>query len=157
MIGEQATTEQPAPEDVLSAAVAADLNAAGLTHDGQPVTAEVHHVVDLELRDLATPRVIVVPRATERWALSRATDQLDVGIDVAVVARCRPEQSEAVGSLLALAAVAERAMNRRRPTGTDARWMASQRDPLYDPVALRMHRKFVAVLSLMYYVTEQVR
>ena len=133
-------------------AVVAELNA---TTFSQPITAIRSYLPRVELADLKTLRVTVVPSSVTVSAASRSQTQRDVAIDVAVQKKLGQEQNVSLDPLLALAEeIAEHFRAKRLDSFPGALCVKTEFKPIYAPEHIEQLRTFTSVLSLTFRVIE---
>lgn len=133
-------------------AVAAELSAATFS---QPITVARAYLPRVELADLKTLRVTVVPSGVIVATVSRNQTQRDVAIDVAVQKKLGQEQNEALDPLLALAEeIAEHFRGKRLDSFPDAAWVKTEFKPIYAPEHIEQLRTFTSVLTLTFRVIQ---
>lgn len=97
--------------------------------------------------------VTVVPRSVTSSMLDRATDEHDVGVDVAIQQHFEPQVDvQDIDDQVALVAEIRAFLNRKAMAG--ASWVGTQSNPIYSPDHLREMRVFTSVLKLSYKVLE---
>jgi DNA-binding XRE family transcriptional regulator len=133
-------------------AVAAELSAATFS---QPIAVARAYLPRVELADLKTLRVTVVPSGIIVATASRGQTQRDVAIDVAVQKKLGQEQNEALDPLLALAEeIAEHFRGKRLDSFPDAAWVKTEFKPIYAPEHIEQLRTFTSVLTLTFRVIQ---
>lgn len=133
-------------------AVIAELNA---TTFSQPVTAIRSYLPRVELADLKSLKVTVVPSSVTVAAASRSQTQRDVAIDVAVQKKLGQEQNVSLDPLLALAEeIAEHFRAKRLDSFPGALCVKTEFKPIYAPEHIEQLRTFTSVLSLTFRVIE---
>ena len=133
-------------------AVAAELSAATFS---QPITVARAYLPRVELADLKTLRVTVVPSGVTVATASRNQTQRDVAIDVAVQKKLGQEQNEVLDPLLALAEeIAEHFRGKRLDSFPDAAWVKTEFKPIYAPDHIEQLRTFTSVLTLTFRVIQ---
>jgi len=133
-------------------AVVAELNA---TTFSQPITAIRSYLPRVELADLKTLKVTVVPSSVTVVAASRSQTQRDVAIDVAVQKKLGQEQNVSLDPLLALAEeIAEHFRAKRLDSFPGALCVKTEFKPIYAPEHIEQLRTFTSVLTLTFRVIE---
>ena len=133
-------------------AVVAELNA---TTFSQPITAIRSYLPRVELADLKTLKVTVVPSSVTVAAASRSQTQRDVAIDVAVQKKLGQEQNVSLDPLLALAEeIAEYFRAKRLDSFPGALCVKTEFKPIYAPEHIEQLRTFTSVLTLTFRVIE---
>lgn len=133
-------------------AVVAELDA---TTFSQPITAIRSYLPRVELADLKTLKVTVVPSSVTVAAASRSQTQRDVAIDVAVQKKLGQEQNVSLDPLLALAEeIAEHFRAKRLDSFPGALCVKTEFKPIYAPEHIEQLRTFTSVLSLTFRVIE---
>lgn len=133
-------------------AVTAELSAATFS---QPIAVARAYLPCVELADLKTLRVTVVPSGVIVATASRGQIQRDVAIDVAVQKKLGQEQNEALDPLLALAEeIAEHFRGKRLDSFPDAAWVKTEFKPIYAPEHIEQLRTFTSVLTLTFRVIQ---
>ncbi len=107
----------------------------------------------MDLADLKTLRVTVVPSGVIVATASRNQTQRDVAIDVAVQNKLAHEQNADLDPLLTLAEeIAEHFRGKRLDSFPDAAWVKTEFKPIYAPEHLEQLRTFTSVLTLTFRV-----
>jgi DNA-binding XRE family transcriptional regulator len=133
-------------------AVAVELSAATFS---QSITVARAYLPRVELADLKTLRVTVVPSGVTVATASRGQTQRDVAIDVAVQKKLGQEQNEALDPLLALAEeIAEHFRGKRLDSFPDAAWVKTEFKPIFAPEHIEQLRTFTSVLTLTFRVIQ---
>ncbi len=133
-------------------AVVAALNAATFS---QPITAARSYLPRVELADLKTLKVTVVPSSVSIVTASRGQTQRDVAIDVAVQKKLAHEQNADLDPLLTLAEeIAEHFRGKRLDSFPDAAWVKTEFKPIYAPEHIEQLRTFTSVLTLTFRVIQ---
>ncbi|RLS59551.1 MAG: hypothetical protein DWH91_00080 [Planctomycetota bacterium] len=133
-------------------AVIAELNA---TTFSQPIAATRSYLSRVELADLKTLKVTVVPSSVTVAAASRTQTQRDVVIDVAVQKKLGQEQNVSLDPLLALAEeIAEHFRAKRLDSFPGALCVKTEFKPIYSPEHIEQLRTFTSVLTLTFRVIE---
>jgi DNA-binding XRE family transcriptional regulator len=133
-------------------AVAAELSAATFS---QSIAVARAYLPRIELADLKTLRVTVVPSGVIVATASRNQTQRDVAIDVAVQKKLGQEQNEALDPLLALAEeIAEHFRGKRLDSFPDAAWVKTEFKPIYALEHIEQLRTFTSVLTLTFRVIQ---
>lgn len=133
-------------------AVVAALNAATFS---QPITVARSYLPRVELADLKTLKVTVVPSSVTVAAASRSQTQRDVAIDVAVQKKLGQEQNLSLDPLLALAEeIAEHFRAKRLDSFPGALCVKTEFKPIYAPEHIEQLRTFTSVLTLTFRVIE---
>lgn len=133
-------------------AVIAELNA---TTFSQPITSIRSYLPRVELADLKTLKVTVVPSSVTVAAASRSQTQRDVAIDVAVQKKLGQEQNVSLDPLLALAEeIAEHFRAKRLDSFPGALCVKTEFKPIYAPEHIELLRTFTSVLTLTFRVIE---
>lgn len=133
-------------------AVVAELD---VTTFSQPITAIRSYLPRVELADLKTLKVTVVPSSVTVAAASRSQTQRDVAIDVAVQKKLGQEQNVSLDPLLALAEeVAEHFRAKRLDSFPGALCVKTEFKPIYAPEHIEQLRTFTSVLTLTFRVIE---
>lgn len=134
----------------IAAAVVAELNGTSSPLAGQ-ATAARHYLPQLDLIQLASLAVSVVPRSMEHTRISRASVQSDVQIDIAVQKKLTSGDNAEVDALMGLVEAVD-AFLCGRPLAlcSGALWLSSKHEPIYAPEHLDDHRVFTSVLTLTY-------
>lgn len=133
-------------------AVVAELNA---TTFSQPITAFRSYLPRVELAELKTLKVTVVPSNVTVVAASRSQTQRDVAIDVAVQKKLGQEQNVSLDPLLALAEeIAEHFWAKRLDSFPGALCVKTEFKPIYAPEHIEQLRTFTSVLTLTFRVIE---
>lgn len=133
-------------------AVVAELNA---TTFSQPITAIRSYLPRVELADLKTLKVTVVPSSVTVAAASRSLTQRDVAIDVAVQKKLGQEQNVSLDPLLALAEeIVEHFRAKRLDSFPGALCVKTEFKPIYAPEHIEQLRTFTSVLTLTFRVIE---
>ncbi len=133
-------------------AVVAELNAATFS---LPVTATRSYLPRVELADLKTLKVTVVPSSVSVVTASRGQVQQDVAIDVAVQQKLNSEQNADLDPLLALAEeIAAHFQGKRLASLPEAVWMKTEFKPIYAPEHIEQLRTFTSVLTLAFRVID---
>ena len=133
-------------------AVVAELNA---TTFSQPLTATRAYLPRVELADLKTLKVSVVPSSLTVTAASRTQIQRDVAIDVAVQQKLAAEQNAVLDPLLALAEeIAEHFRAKRLDSLPGALCVQTEFKPIYAPEHIEQLRTFTSVITLTFRVIE---
>lgn len=131
-------------------AVVAELNA---TTFSQPITATRAYLPRVELADLKTLKVTVVPSSLTVTAASRTQTQRDVAIDVAVQQKLAAEQNAALDPLLVLAEeIAEHFRAQRLDSLPGALCVQTEFKPIYAPEHIEQLRTFTSVVTLTFRV-----
>jgi hypothetical protein len=131
-------------------AVVAELNAATFS---LPVIATRSYLPRVELANLKTLQVTVVPSRLVVAAASRGQTQQDVAIDIAVQQKPPSEQNADLDPLLALAEeIAAHFRGRRLDSFPDALWVKTEFKPIFAPEHLDQLRTFTSVLTLTFRV-----
>lgn len=123
------------------------LNATVFTED---FTATRQYLPRFDLDNLKTLAVTVVPRTLETAMLTRARDQHEIAVDVAVQQRVNAEDNDTIDALLNLVQQIADALN--RTTLDDYVWQGTVNDPIYAPDHLYEKRVFTSVLTVTYRV-----
>lgn len=133
-------------------AVVAALNAATFS---QPIAAARSYLPRVELADLKTLKVTVVPSSVSIITASRGQTQRDVAIDVAVQKKLAHEQNADLDPLLTLAEeIAEHFRGKRLDSFPDAAWVKTEFKPIYAPEHIEQLRTFTSVLTLTFRVIQ---
>ncbi|TXG97029.1 MAG: hypothetical protein E6R08_07915 [Nevskiaceae bacterium] len=133
-------------------AVVAELNA---TTFSQPITAIRSYLPRVELADLKTLKVTVVPSSVTVAAASRSQTQRDVAIDVAVQKKLGQEQNVSLDPLLALSEeIAEHFRTKRLDSFPGALCVKIEFKPIYAPEHIEQLRTFTSVLTLTFRVID---
>lgn len=133
-------------------AVVAALNAATFS---QPIAAARSYLPRVELADLKTLKVTVVPSSVSIVTASRGQTQRDVAIDVAVQKKLANEQNADLDPLLTLAEeIAEHFRGKRLDSFPDAAWVKTEFKPIYAPEHIEQLRTFTSVLTLTFRVIQ---
>ena len=133
-------------------AVVAELNA---TTFSQPIAAVRSYLPRVELADLKTLKVTVVPSSVTVVAASRSQTQRDVAIDVAVQKKLGQEQNVSLDPLLALAEeIVEHFRAKRLDSFPGALCVKTEFKPIYAPEHIEQLRTFTSVLTLTFRVIE---
>lgn len=133
-------------------AVVVELNA---TTFSQPIAAARSYLPRVELADLKTLKVTVVPSNVTVAAASRSQTQRDVAIDVAVQKKLGQEQNVSLDPLLALAEeIAEHFRAKRLDSFPGALCVKTEFKPIYAPEHIEQIRTFTSVLTLTFRVIE---
>ncbi len=129
-------------------AVVAALNAAAFS---QPIAAARSYLPRVELADLKTLKVTVVPSSVSVVTASRGQTQRDVAIDVAVQKKLAREQNADLDPLLILAEeIAEHFRGKRLDSFPDAVWVKTEFKPIYAPEHIEQLRTFTSVVTLTF-------
>ncbi len=121
----------------------------------QPIVVTRSYLPRVELADLKTLRVTVVPSSVLVVTASRGQTQRDVSIDVAVQKKLVNEQNADLDPLLALAEeIAEHFRGNRLDSFPDAAWVKTEFKPIYAPDHIDQHRTFTSVLTLTFRVIQ---
>ena len=132
--------------------VVAELNAATFS---LPVTATRSYLPRVELANLKTLQITVVPSSLVVATASRGQSQHDVAIDIAVQQKLGSEQNADLDPLLALAEeIAAHFRGRRLDSFPDALWVKSEFKPIFAPEHLDQLRTFTSVLTLTFRVIQ---
>ncbi len=132
--------------------VVAELNAATFS---LPVTATRSYLPRVELANLKTLQVTVVPSSLVVATASRGQTQHDVAIDIAVQQKLASEQNVDLDPLLALAEeIAAHFRGRRLDSFPDALWVKTEFKPIFAPEHLDQLRTFTSVLTLTFRVIQ---
>lgn len=144
---------QPIP-DVLAEGVAAIIDAAGLTYEGNPVTATSATVVRWPRKALADLKVVAVPYSDDQTILDRARDMNEIVVHVAVTRQCDPDDADAVKALSTLKDQIKAALRKQALPGdaAGAKWKGARTREPYDPAMLHQQRVYLAILELTYVV-----
>ena len=135
-------------------AVVTALNAGGFA---QPFTAVRLYRPQFELKDMSVLHVTVVPRGLVIQTASRAIDQHDYQIDVAVQKRLGTENTAEIDSLMALVEqIADRFRHKVLETDPEACWVKSENAPVYAPEHLGQLRQFTSVLTFTFRVMRSI-
>jgi hypothetical protein len=136
----------------IAEAVVAELNA---TTFSLPVTATRSYLPRVELAQLKTLQVTVVPSSLVVATASRGQSQQDVAIDIAVQHKPPGEQTADLDPLLALAEeIGEHFRGRRLDSFPDALWVKTEFKPIFAPEHLDQFRAFTSVLTLTFRVIQ---
>jgi len=131
-------------------AVVTSLNAGTFS---QPFTAQRKYVPAVDLADLATLHVTVVPRAVAITTATRDSSYFDCTVDVGIQQKVDPDQ---VAELDALVNLAEELVDhlrlRRLDSYPGAVWMSITHEPVFAPEHLDQERAFTSVISVTYRV-----
>ena len=131
-------------------AVVTELNA---TTFSQPLTAMRSYLPRVELAELRTLKVTVVPSSITVVSASRSQVQRDVAIDVAVQQKLGQEQNAMLDPLLALAEeIAEHFRAKRLDTFPLAACIKTEFKTIYAPEHIENLRTFTSVLTLTFRV-----
>lgn len=131
-------------------AVAAKLNA---TAFAQPFTAEVVYRPIFDLKNLATLKVSVVPRAVSFGVASRQTGSRQVQVDIGIQRKLSDETE--IGALLDLVEAITLCfgVGRRLPDCAEALCIGIENEPVYAPEHIERYRQFTSVVTLSFEVT----
>jgi len=133
-------------------AVVAALNSATFS---QPIAATRSYLPRVELTELKSLKVTVVPSSVSVVTLSRGQTQRDVAIDVAVQKKLAHEQNADLDPLLTLAEeIAEHFRDQRLDSFPDAAWVKTEFKPIYAPEHIEQLRTFTSVLTLTFRVIQ---
>ena len=131
-------------------AVVTELNA---TTFSQPLTAMRSYLPRVELAELRTLKVTVVPSSITVVSASRSQVQRDVAIDVAVQQKLGQEQNAMLDPLLALAEeIAEHFRAKRLDNCPGALCIKTEFKTIYAPEHIENLRTFTSVLTLTFRV-----
>lgn len=133
--------------DIADAVVAA-LNGGTFS---QPVAAERHYQPKFELSEMTDLKVSVVPRGLLSKTLDRGRDSFDYQIDLAVQQKTDMTPA-ALDALMGLVEEIADRFRRQPLSGTDARCVEVENDPVYSPEHLESLRQFTSVLTLTFRV-----
>lgn len=132
-------------------AVVAELNAATFV-PAFDVTRE--YVPAVELPDLATLRVVVVPKGRADEPTSRTTAattyQVDIGVQKKLPVGAAEMKAEADALMLLVQKIVE-FLNRRRPTAAGVAWVSTENDPIFLPEHIDEFRQFTSVITVSYH------
>lgn len=128
-------------------------------------TAERRYLPDVNLPDVPAaaadpPLVTVVPRADDVTVLTRREQQEEIQIDIAVRKRLpegvKPESDAARTIIDGLIELCRDIALSFQPgeigSGTDAEWLGTKIDPVFDRDSLRDNRVFFCVITATYRV-----
>jgi hypothetical protein len=133
-------------------AVAAELSAATFS---QPIAVTRAYLPRVELADLKTLRVTVVPSGVIVATASRNQTLRDVAINVAVQKKLAHEQNADLDPLLTLAEeIAEHFPEKRLDSFPNAAWVKTEFKPIYAPEHIEQLRTFTSVLTLTFRVIQ---
>ena len=131
-------------------AVVATLNVATLS---QPVTATRAYLPRVEVSELKTLKVTVVPSSVVNASASRSQSQQDIAIDVAIQQKLGNEQNATLDPLLALAEeIADLFRSKRLDTFPLALCIKTEFKTIYAPEHIENLRTFTSVLTLTFRV-----
>lgn len=133
-------------------AVVAALNS---TTFSLPISATRSYLPRVELADLKTLKVTVVPSSVSVVTASRGRTQQDVAIDVAVQQKLTGEDNADLDPLLAIAEeIAAHFQGKRLDSFPDAAWVKTEFKPIYAPEHIEQLRTFTSVLTLTFRVIQ---
>lgn len=136
----------------IAEAVVAALNAATFS---QSITAMRSYLPRVELADLKTLKVTVVPSSVSVVTASRGQTQRDVAIDVAVQKKLANEENSDLDPLLTLAEeIAEHFRGKRLDSFPDAAWVKTEFKPIYAPEHIEQLRTFTSVMTFTFRVIQ---
>ena len=122
---------------------------------GQTFTAERTYDTTLDLKDAGTLHVTVVPKAVGQEAASRAADQADYAIDVAVRKKPASVSKAELDPLVTLVEEISTFFRRRRLAALPGAWCISTPiEPVFAPEHLREYGQFTSILGLTFRVVE---
>lgn len=128
-------------------AVVAELNGASFA---EPFTAERRALPGRELKDLATLRVTVVPKAVEINGASRSASAHDYQVDIGVQKKLGSDLEAETAEMLDLVeSIADHLRRRNLPMAV---WVRTVNEPVYAPEHLAEQRTFTSVLTVTYRV-----
>jgi len=131
-------------------AVVASLNGAAFS---QPVTAERKYLPAVDLAELATLHVTVVPRAVSITTATRDSSYFDCTIDVGVQKKVNPDDLAELDALVNLAQeIVDHLRMRQLDAMPYAAWLSIANDPVFAPEHLDQERAFTSVVSVTYRV-----
>lgn len=143
--------------DDIAVAIAAELNAA--VEDDEfsfEFEAAVEMLPSLDLKDLNSLHVTIVPAGLESANLTRSTCADDMTVDVAIQQRIDPNDLNDEVQALAAKAGELVAFLRRLALSTvvSARWFKLEQSPIYAVDHLRDHHVFTSVIRTAYRVEQ---
>jgi hypothetical protein len=131
-------------------AVVASLNAASFS---QAFTAQRKYLPAVELADLVTLHVTVVPRAVAITTATRDSSYFDCTIDVGIQKKVDPDENGELDALVNLAEeVVDHLRMRKLDTMPQTAWMSITHEPVFAPEHLDQERAFTSVVSVTYRV-----
>ncbi|WP_437226022.1 hypothetical protein SH661x_004365 [Planctomicrobium sp. SH661] len=134
----------------VAAAIVSELNAATFS---LPFTAVRSYLPRVELAELKTLTVTVVPSGLSVVTASRGQTQQEVGIDVAVQQKLSGEDNIDLDPLLALAEeIAVHFRGKRLDSFPNAIWVKTEFKPIYAPEHIDQLRTFTSVQTLTFRV-----
>lgn len=132
-------------------AVVAALNAETFV---PPFVATREYVPAIELSDLETLRVAVVPKGLAAEPASRTTAattyQVDIGVLKKLPTAADELKAEADALMLLVQNIVE-FLNRRKPTATGVVWVSTENDPIFLPEHIDEFRQFTSVITVSYH------
>jgi len=131
-------------------AVVASLNAGTFS---QAFTAERKYVPAVDLAELATLHVTVVPRTVAITTATRDSSYFDCTVDVGIQKKVNPDDIAELDALVDLTQeIVDHLRMRRLEAMPYAAWMSIAHDPVFAPEHLDQERAFTSVVSVTYRV-----
>jgi len=107
----------------------------------------------VELPDLVTAKVTVVPKGLSISAATRADGFYDCAIDLGVQRKVNPDDPAELDALMTLVEeIGDHLRGQRLDGFTAAVWLALENEPVFAPEHLEQHRQFTSVLTVTYRV-----
>lgn len=107
----------------------------------------------VELPDLATAKVTVVPKSLSISAATRTDGFYDCAIDVGVQRKVNPDDPAELDALMTLVEeIGDHLRGQRLDGFAAAVWLALENEPVFAPEHLEQHRQFTSVLTVTYRV-----
>ncbi len=131
-------------------AVVAELNAKPFS---QPFEAKRTYLPQFDLAQMKDLHVTVVPKAVTILPASRAQNQHDVAIDVAVQKKVDKTDNTEIDALMGLVdEIADRFRLKRLDSYPGAVWSKTEQQPIYSQEHLDQMRQFTSVLTFTFRV-----
>lgn len=148
----------------IAKAVEAIINAGQTANQFAPeaFTAAMVYDPTLDSKQLKELHVQVVPLTREMERASRTSMQRDVQVQIVVRQHVQPDNNDRIEQLLALAEAIDGYLCELQTVSitlpgigpVQARWVASEHNPIYDGPSLMVKHEFLSVITAMYRVVE---
>lgn len=118
-----------------------------------PFQAERGYRPVVELPDLETVKVTVIPKSLTITAASRVDSFYDCAVDIGVQRKVNVDEPAELDALMKLVEeIGDHLRGRRLEGAPDAAWLTLENDPVFAPEHLTEHRQFTSLLTVTYRV-----
>jgi len=145
-------------DTLIAAAAAGSFNSYDLIRPSSVWDASLFkktYLPQFDVRELEEVKILIAPRNRAiEWA-SRASRSREHTVQVCVMQRCEPDTPKMDQLMDFCGHIDDYLANQTgiSPSGTAAKWMRSNSDPLYDPKQLDEQKVFRGVITITYQLT----